>query len=101
MYYGVEQSTDLRRPNTVVKKFVSRFAALRWRDESSKSGRTTFADPEGARNWHHTFRRVVEFVGRLDRKHEAFMDRGTSTYPRRDADNLASYLYQFALEVEE
>lgn len=100
MYYGIEQSTDLRRPNTVVKKFVSRSAALRWRDEPGMSGRSTYGDPEGARNWHHTYRRVYELQGRLDRKHEVFRDRGTSTYPRSDADNLASYLYRFGQEVE-
>jgi len=99
MFYGVEQSTDLRNPQTVVKKFRSKSQALRWRGEPGKSGRSTFADPEGARNWHHTFRRVYELVGKVDRKHPVFKDRGTSTYPRCDADNLASYLYLFGEEV--
>lgn len=92
MYYGIEQSTDLRNPQTVVKKFTSRKAAIAWKDAPGKSGRSTFADPEGARNWHHTFRQVYEIHGRIDRKHPAFKDRGTSTYPRCDADNLASYI---------
>jgi len=99
MYYGIEQSTDLRCPNTVVKKFVSRFAALRWRDEPGKSGRLTYADPDGARNWHHTFRQVYEIHGRIDKKHPAFKNRGTSTYPRCDADNLASYIMAHGQEV--
>lgn len=92
MYYGIEQSTDLRRPNTVVKKFTSRKAAIAWKDAPGKNGRSTFADPEGARNWHHTFRQVYEIHGRIDRKHPVFKDRGTSTYPRCEADNLASYI---------
>lgn len=100
MYYGIEQSTDLRCPNTVVKKFTSRKAAIAWKDAPGKSGRTTYGDPEGARNWHHTFRHVYELRGRVDRKSSVFKDRGTSTYPRNDADNMATYLYIAGNEVK-
>ena len=30
MFYGIEQSTDQRRPRTVVKKFASQSALMRW-----------------------------------------------------------------------
>lgn len=55
MIYGIEESTDLRNPRTVIKKFSSENAARKW---AARGGGFTYDDPEAARNYHHTFRRV-------------------------------------------
>ena len=89
MYYGVEQSTDLRCRMTVIKKFSSLKAALLW---SCHSGGYTYGDPESARNYHRTFRRVYMHIGRVNKRHSAFFERGTRDYPMDDADRMANYL---------
>ncbi len=40
-----------------------------------------------------------ELRGRVDKKHPIFRDRGTPTYPRGDADNLANYLFTYGKEI--
>lgn len=99
MYYGVEQSTDLRHPDTVVKKFKTKAEALRWKKEPGKNGRTSYSNPEEARNWHHTFRKVYKFSGWIDWKHPTFRDKGTATYPRSDLDRMATYLWIAGEEI--
>ena len=98
MFYGVEQSTDLRDRRTVVKKFSSESALRRW--IGNGGGELTYADPDLARNWHHTFREGYELVGRIDRKNRIFSDVGTRDYPRCAADNMASYIARYGYPVE-
>lgn len=98
MYYGVEQSTDMRDKRTVIKKFTSKVALLKW---MKNSGGFTYDDPESARNYHHTFREGYELNGRINKKDKIFNDRGTTTYPRNADDNLANYLYVHGLEIKE
>ena len=97
MYYGISQSTDLRSPNTEVKKFTSKKAALSW--QAIGNGAYTYGDPRGARNYHHTFNRVYELCGRIDKKHPIFKDCGSRDYPRNNLDNLAYYIYKYGHEV--
>ncbi|MFA4971314.1 MAG: hypothetical protein WC683_01790 [bacterium] len=97
MLYGVEKSTDLRNPQTVVKKFLSRKELLQWMDQ--RSGEYTHADPEAAQNWHHTFRSGYELRGRINRKDRIFDNHGSSTYPQGRADNEADYLVRYGTEV--
>lgn len=59
-YALIEKSTDLNHPNTKVTFTRSLKRATSWRDEPGKSGRFTYADPEHAQNYHHTFRCVYE-----------------------------------------
>ena len=96
MFYGIEQSTDMRCHRTVVKKFSSKKALIAW---MQGGGGFTYADPDAARNHHRSFRTGYEFTGRIDRKNYIFGQRGTSCYPRNDADNLAIYLSSFGDEV--
>ncbi len=63
MYYGISQSTDLREPQTKVKKFTSKRAALKWAETSGYLTHGEHAD--AMRNHHHTFRKVYDFKGRL------------------------------------
>lgn len=98
MYYVISQSTDLRCPRTVVKKFPSLASARR--EARIGSGEFTCRDPEAARNWHHTYKKIWELKGRVNRKDKIFSDRGTSCYPRCDADNLASYIQRHGHEVD-
>lgn len=98
MYYGIEQSTDMRDKRTVIKKFSSKASLIKW---MKNSGGFTYDDPESARNYHHTFREGYELKGRVDKKDKIFMDRGSPTYPRSDNDNLANYLYVYGVEIKE
>ena len=97
MFYGLEQSTDLRDRRTVVKKFSSESALRRW--IGNGGGELTYADPDLARNWHHTFREGYELVGRIDRKNRIFSDVGTRDYQRCAADNMAAYIHKFGTHV--
>ncbi len=57
-YLGIEQSTDIKCQMTKLRLFTSRKRTLAWIAESAC--RLTYADPEGARNFHHTLRDAVE-----------------------------------------
>ena len=97
MFYGIEQSTDLRCPLTVIKKFTTIKPLLKWMENEI---RLTYADPESAGNYHHTIRYGYELRGRINKKDPIFLDRGTSTYPQNNADNMATYLRRNGEEVE-
>lgn len=97
MYYGVEQSTDMRCPCTKVLKFRTSETALRWRDQCIQ--RNTYDDPALAANYHQTFRRVYELEGRVGKKHNLFKDCGTMLYPRNSLDTTATYLFVYGKEV--
>lgn len=92
MYYGVEQSTDLRNKQTVIKKFSSNKGLLNW---MQNSGNFTYPDPESARNYHHTYRYGYILLGRIDKKDPIFKDFGTRTYPNNYEDQIATYLYKY------
>lgn len=96
MLYGIEQSTDMRCPRTVVKKFTSRKALAYW---LMGGGGYTYADPDSARNWHHSFRSGFELSGRIDKSNKIFKDSGTPTYPRNATDNLATYIQTFGKSI--
>jgi hypothetical protein len=98
MFYGVEQSTDQRCPRTAVKKFASRSALRRW--IGNGGGDFTYADPESARNWHHTFREGYEMKRRIDRNDRIFSCVGTRDYPRCAADNMAACIHKFGTPVK-
>ena len=99
MYYVVTYSTDLRNKQTQIKKFTSEKAAIKF--AKIDNGNFTYADPESARNWHHTFKRVYEYPGRMDRK---WIDKektySSPTYPCTENDAIHSYLYRFAQEIK-
>lgn len=98
MFYGIEQSTDLRARRTVVKKFSSESALRRW--IGNGGGEFTYTDPDMARNWNRTFRDGYELNGRVDRKNMIFSAIGTRDYPRCAADNLAAYIHNFGTQVK-
>lgn len=97
MYYGVSQSTDMRCKNTIIKKFTSINALKKWL--SYGSGNYTYGDPDAARNYHHTFKYGYELSGRMDKKNSIFKDKGSPTYPRYEADNVAIYLSTYGKEI--
>lgn len=97
MYYGVEQSTDQRNRNTVIRKFTTVEKAIAWKLKGS--GDFTYNDPEAARNWHHTFRDVYELQGKIDKKDNVFKNYGTCTYPMDKNSQLALYLWQYGREI--
>jgi len=97
MYYGVEQSTDMRNKMTVIKKFRSKSALLKWMENS---GGFTYEDPEAARNYHHSFRSGYYLEGRANKKDDVFRSRGTRDYPLTKDDLLATYLRVYGKEIE-
>ena len=97
MYYGVEQSTDMRNKQTQIKKFTSKRSLEKW---MQNSGNFTHSDPVAARNYHHTYRYGYELIGRVNKKDPIFKDKGSSTYPRTNNDNLALYLYSYGKEFK-
>jgi len=98
MFYGIEQSTDLKNPRTVIKKTQSIRQLKLWMKKNN--GRFTYDDPKSANNYHHTFRYGYEYIGRINKKHNIFNNRGTNTYPQSYEDNLYEYLYKFGNEIE-
>lgn len=96
MYYGIEQSTDLRDKRTVIKKFTSQAALRKW---MANSGGYTYGDPDAARNHHRTFRSGFELKGRINNADEIFSRRGTPTYPLFDSDKLAIYIMEYGEEI--
>lgn len=98
MYYGIEQSTDLRDRKTKIVKFRYKGSLIAWIREKPSS--YTYDDPVGARNHHKSFREGYHLEGRVNRGSYIFKDRGTSLYPRTDNDNLASYAITFGFPVE-
>ena len=97
MFYGIEQSTDMRDKRTVVKKFTTKVALLKW---LQGGGGFTYNDPEAARNYHHSFRSGYELSGRIDKKDKVFSYHGTPTYPCTSKDQLANYIHKYGQEVE-
>ena len=97
MLYGIEQSTDMRCPRTVVKKFTSENALRKW---IAGGGGFTYADPEGARNHHRSFRSGHELSGRIDKNDKIFKSYGTRDYPKNDTDNLAFYIQKHGRELD-
>lgn len=99
--YGIEQSTDLRNPQTKIIRFRSKAAALKWRD--AKNGEMTHADPAAARNYHRTFRSVYATTESLPSRKAmedmAFRE-STSMYPRRAEDIMARILFSRGERVE-
>lgn len=98
MFYGVEQSTDLRDRRTNIVKFKSETALKKWL--SLGQCKLTYSDPDAARNHHHTLKYGYELARRVDRKDPIFKYSGTSTYPCTQEDNLVNYLYKYGTEIE-
>lgn len=69
MFVGIEETTDSRYPETVIKKFRSERAAVRWMTEEGAngyawSGAATHDVPGYQQNWHHRLRCVYEIKAR-------------------------------------
>jgi hypothetical protein len=97
-YIGIEQNTDLKHPETAIRRFRSEREARRWLDEYE----TRHAFPGAARNdippiqqnWHVRLRRVIvtppgwRFPSKAEQA-KYVRDRWASSYRRREADCIA------------
>lgn len=77
MIYGIEETTDLNHPETVVRKFESLTRARKWAEQSGGLAWGGAADeslPVTQQNWHHRFRDLYEmppaFNLKLERQRE-------------------------------
>lgn len=96
MFYGVQQSTDMRYPMTKIKKFTAIKALRKW---IKNTGDYTYDDPEQARNYHRDFRYGYELKERINKKDPIFNDLGTRDYPQNDNDRMANYLYKYGDKI--
>lgn len=101
-YAVIEQSTDLRYPQTKIwfTRSLREVAKLR-----ERSGRFTYSDPEAARNWHRTFVEVYELPAGWRKPPEKQLreqarKESTPTYPRNSMDILAWIIRKVATEVK-
>ena len=95
MFYGIEQSTDLRDRRTVIKKFQSLTTLQKW---MKNSGGFTYENPEESRNYHHTFRSGYELVGRVNKSDPIF--KKDSTYHSTANDKMTRYIWKYGKEIE-
>lgn len=61
MIYGIEETTDLRSPETKIKKFASKLRAIKWSENSGGlawEGSAKKGIPVSQQNWHHRYRYV-------------------------------------------
>ena len=98
MYYVISKSTDLRCPNTEIKKFSNLRSAERY--ASIGNGDFTYENPKEAKNYHHTFKHIYQLSGRINKKDMIFKESGSSYYPRGYVDNLAYYIEKYGEELK-
>lgn len=97
MFYGVEESTDMRCPQTKIVKFTSESGLKKWMQ--ARQGTFTYDDPEVAKNYHKTFRKGYDYQGRIKKADVEKLVKSTPTYPRCYEDGLSLFLHLNAKEV--
>lgn len=100
MYFGIEQSTDLRNPQSLIVKFakIEKKKVKTW-FFSKINGEFTYANPDAAHNHHHTFRYIYEYDGQLiitKKEIEEIKKYSTSTYPIYTEDARAQIIKKYA-----
>lgn len=103
MYFGIEKSTDLRNPQTVIVKFAKndKKKIKAW-FFSKSNGEFTYDNPEAARNHHHTFRYIYEYDGylRMTKKEiDEIKKYSTSMYPIYTDDARAKIIEKYAFKL--
>jgi hypothetical protein len=93
-YAIIRQSTDSRSPNSRVEFTTSKHAIANALKEEIK---LTYADPVGAKNWHHDITYVYELPIGWRRPSEKYLLEksikwSTPSYPRSKIDILADKL---------
>lgn len=103
MYFGIEKSTDLRNPQTVIVKFAKndKKKIKAW-FFSESNGEFTYNNPKAANNYHHTFRHIYVYDGylKMNKKEIAeIIKGGTSTYPVYMDDARAKIIEKYAFKL--
>jgi hypothetical protein len=100
--YGVESTTDMRCPETVVKRFRSEPAARNWAEKGGGYAWPGAADnslPGPSRNFHHRLRELYRMPAgwrppsQRELRQRAHED-STPSYPRNAADALAKAIWK-------
>lgn len=103
-YAIIEQSTDLRHPNSKIRFTQSKRTVKEIL--SKRESRYTYPDPKAARNWHHTFTYIYELPAgwRIPSKKslqkEAYKC-STPTYPRTADDILANQIMAIGTKIRD
>ncbi|MDA8209189.1 MAG: hypothetical protein M0Z92_09355 [Actinomycetota bacterium] len=107
MIYGIEQTTDMRYPETKIVKFTSRKRALAWLADDQGfawAGGARHDIPASQQNWHSRIRACYEVVGfrrPSDKKLREEAHRiSTPTYRRNAADVLAGEIRSQGERIE-
>ena len=93
MFYGVENSTDMRDRRYVIKKFSSESGLRKWVRETGKSGRMTHDNPEEA------FRQGYEMIGRVNKKDPIWKLQTARTYSMDDSQRMYNYLHVYGRAI--
>lgn len=104
MFYGIEQSTDLRDPRTSIKKFRSSNSARRWLNEYiNENIRYVYKNPDLARNHHQWIRRVYEVIKMRPPSERTLAEEArkdsTRDYPRTSLDMLAKWITSYGDKI--
>jgi hypothetical protein len=108
MLYGYEQTTDLRYPETKIRRFTSRKAAIDWlragRDKFAWPGAADSSLPPVSQNWHRRLRRVFEMPRgwRPPSQKQLGIEtarNATPTYHRTPNDELARHILLNGVEI--
>jgi hypothetical protein len=89
-YAIIRQSTDSRSPNSRIEFTISKKAILAALEEKAK---LSYADPAGARNWHHDIASVYELPIGWRKPSQKYLSEKSicsgTTYYRSETDILA------------
>lgn len=105
MYFGIEQSTDLRNPQSIIVKFgkMDKRKLKSW-FFNNRNGEFTYVDPKTANNYHHTFRSIYIYDGYLRMTKKEIMEikkYSTSMYPIYEDDARAQIIKKYAYKLTE
>jgi hypothetical protein len=101
-YALISQSTDLRAPETKISFTTSRKKALLFK---SQGGKFTHGDPEGSKNWHHTFNYAIQLNPGWRKPTRKWLEEkarkeSSRDYPRFSHDILANLCFNNGIELE-
>ena len=108
MIYGIDQTSDMRHPETKIRKFSSRKQAERWAEDSGGiawKGAVTSSVRSSMQNFHRRFRSIYLMPHRWmppkDRELYTIVCRNsTSSYPCSRLDALASAIVRDGESIE-
>ena len=101
MIYGVEETTDIRHPETVIVKFRTELQARKWAENSGGfawSGAATESLPRQSQNWHKRFRRIFLMPYGWRPPSKKKLDKERDRFQSRES-LIARYVWKYGKEL--